>query len=56
MNQHPDYVLNKINGPKDLKKLSFEELSKLPDEMRQLVLEKMPQSAVTSDRILESWK
>lgn len=40
MNQHPDYVLNKINGPKDLKKLSFEELSKLPDEMRQLVLEK----------------
>lgn len=40
MNQHTDYVLNKINGPKDLKKLSFEELSKLPDEMRQLVLEK----------------
>lgn len=23
MNQHPDYVLNKINGPKDLKKLSL---------------------------------
>ena len=55
MNQHPDYVLNKINGPKDLKKLSFEELSKLPDEMRQLVLEK--DAAIGGHvGILGSWK
>lgn len=40
MNMHPDYILNKVDSPADLKSLSFEELSRIPDEMRRLVLEK----------------
>lgn len=40
MNQHPDYLLNKISGPDDLKKLSIPEMEKLAQEIRTLILEK----------------
>lgn len=40
MNQHPDYLLNKISGPDDLKKLSIPEMEKLAKEIRTLILEK----------------
>ena len=40
MNQHPDFLLNSIAEPKDLKNLSLEQLQQLATEMRQLVLEK----------------
>ncbi|QGV04702.1 1-deoxy-D-xylulose-5-phosphate synthase [Lactobacillus acetotolerans] len=40
MNKHPDYLLNKISGPKDLKKLSIPEMEKLAKEIRTLILEK----------------
>lgn len=34
-------VLNKINEPKDLKGLSKEELEKLPEEIREILLKKL---------------
>lgn len=40
MNQHPDFLLNKINGPKDLKKLNFDQMNQLAKEIRTLILEK----------------
>lgn len=40
MNQHPEYLLNTIEEPKDIKKLSLIQLQQLATEMRQLVLEK----------------
>lgn len=40
MNQHPDYLLNKISGPKDLKKLSVPQMEQLADEIRTLIIEK----------------
>lgn len=40
MNQHPDYLLNKINGPEDLKKLDLKQMEKLAEEIRTLILEK----------------
>lgn len=40
MNLHPDYLLNEINEPADLKGLSLDQLKKLATEMRQLVLER----------------
>lgn len=40
MNKHPDYLLNKISGPDDLKKLSIPEMEKLAQEIRTLILEK----------------
>lgn len=40
MNKHPDYLLNKISSPKDLKKLSIPEMEKLAKEIRTLILEK----------------
>lgn len=40
MNQHPDYLLNKIKEPKDLRKLSMEQLNQLAQEIRTLILEK----------------
>jgi len=40
MNKHPNYLLNKISSPKDLKKLSIPEMEKLADEIRTLILEK----------------
>lgn len=40
MNQHPDYLLNKITGPADVKQLTLEEMEQLATEIRQLVVEK----------------
>ena len=40
MNKHPEYLLNKISGPKDLKKLSISEMEELAKEIRTLILEK----------------
>lgn len=40
MNQHPDFILNKINGPQDLKKLNLDQMKKLAQEIRTLILEK----------------
>lgn len=40
MNQHPDFLLNKINGPKDLKKLNLDQMNQLAKEIRTLILEK----------------
>lgn len=34
-------ILNKINEPKDLKKLSKEELEKLSEEIREILLKKL---------------
>ena len=34
-------ILNKINEPKDLKKLSKEELNKLAEEIREILLKKL---------------
>ena len=40
MNQHPDFLLNKINDPKDLKKLNLDQMNQLAKEIRTLILEK----------------
>ena len=40
MNQHPDYILNQINSPKDVKNLTIDDLKKVATEIRQLVVEK----------------
>ncbi|MBD5806209.1 1-deoxy-D-xylulose-5-phosphate synthase [Limosilactobacillus walteri] len=40
MNLHPDYLLNEVNEPSDIKQMSLEELKQLATEMRQLVLER----------------
>jgi 1-deoxy-D-xylulose-5-phosphate synthase len=40
MNKHPEYLLNNISGPKDLKKLSIPEMEELAKEIRTLILEK----------------
>lgn len=40
MNKHPEYLLNKISGPNDLKKLSIPEMEELAKEIRTLILEK----------------
>lgn len=40
MNQHPDFLLNEIHSPKDLKKLNLEQLKQLASEIRTLILEK----------------
>ncbi len=40
MNQHLDYLLNKVTRPADIKAFSMPELKQLASEMRQLVLEK----------------
>ncbi|MCL8205377.1 1-deoxy-D-xylulose-5-phosphate synthase [Ligilactobacillus agilis] len=40
MNQHPDYLLNKVTQPADIRAFSMPELKQLASEMRQLVLEK----------------
>ncbi|MDF7638366.1 1-deoxy-D-xylulose-5-phosphate synthase [Lactobacillus sp. ESL0791] len=40
MNQHPNYLLNKISGPTDLKKLSLTQLQQLAKEIRTLIIEK----------------
>ncbi|WP_305848695.1 1-deoxy-D-xylulose-5-phosphate synthase N-terminal domain-containing protein, partial [Limosilactobacillus gorillae] len=40
MNLHPDYLLNEVNEPEDLKKMTLEQLKQLASEMRTLVLER----------------
>ena len=40
MNKHPEYLLNKISGPQDLKKLSIAQMQQLAQEIRALILEK----------------
>ena len=40
MNLHPDYLLNQIQGPADVKKLSVDQLHQVADEIRHLVVEK----------------
>lgn len=40
MNLHPDYLLNEVDEPSDLKQMSLAELKQLATEMRQLVLER----------------
>ncbi len=40
MNKHPEFLLNKIKSPKDLKNLDLKELEQLASEIRTLILEK----------------
>lgn len=40
MNQHPEFLLNQVNQPQDIKNFTLEQLKQLASEMRQLVLEK----------------
>lgn len=40
MNQHPDFLLNEVNEPADIKSMSLDELKQLATEMRQLILER----------------
>lgn len=40
MNLHPDYLLNEVNEPSDIKDMSLDELKQLATEIRQLVLER----------------
>lgn len=40
MNRHPDYLLNEVNEPADIKGMSLDELKQLVREMRHLVLER----------------
>lgn len=40
MNKHEDFLLNKIAGPKDVKKLSIPEMEKLAQEIRTLIIKK----------------
>lgn len=40
MNLHPEFLLNEVNEPEDIKGLSLEQLQQLASEMRTLVLER----------------
>ena len=40
MNRHPDYLLNEVDEPEDIKGMTLDELKRLASEMRQLVLER----------------
>ncbi|RVU70814.1 1-deoxy-D-xylulose-5-phosphate synthase [Lactobacillus xujianguonis] len=40
MNKHPEYLLNQISGPTDLKKLNLDQMQQLAQEIRTLILEK----------------
>lgn len=40
MNIHPEFLLNKIKNPQDLKKFSLSEMDKLAEEIRTLIIEK----------------
>ena len=56
MNRHPDYLLNRVNEPADIKSMSLEQLKQLATEMRQLVLNEMQQLGVMLAQTLELWK
>lgn len=38
MNRHPDFLLNEVNEPQDIKGMSLDELKQLASEMRQASL------------------
>ena len=40
MNLHPDYLLNEVEEPQDIKHMSLDQLHELADETRQLILER----------------
>lgn len=40
MNRHPDYLLNEVDEPEDIKGMTLDGLNRLANEMRQLVLER----------------
>lgn len=40
MNQHPDFLLNQIRGPQDVKQLDLAQMKQLASEIRTLILEK----------------
>lgn len=40
MNQHPEYLLNKIKSPADIKVLDLEEMKQLSSEIRHLIIKK----------------
>lgn len=40
MNKHPEYLLNQISSPADLKKLDIKQMQQLAEEIRTLILEK----------------
>lgn len=40
MNLHPDYLLNSVEEPEDIRNMSLDQLKELAKEMRQLVLER----------------
>lgn len=40
MNRHPDFLLNQVEEPADIKSMSMEQLKQLADEMRQLIIER----------------
>ena len=40
MNQHPDFLLNEVNEPQDIKSMNLDQLKELAQEMRRLVLER----------------
>ena len=58
MNRHPDYLLNRVNEPADIKSMSLEQLKQLATEMRQLVLERDAAigGGVMLAQTLELWK
>lgn len=44
-------ILDKVNMPNDLKKLSLDEMNVLADEMRELIIKKLTQQVGIWDRI-----
>lgn len=40
MNQHPDFLLNQVHGPQDVKQLDLAQMKQLASEIRTLILEK----------------
>ena len=46
-------ILDKVNSPEDLKKLSIDEMNSLAQEMRELIIKKVNTIGGTSARIWE---
>lgn len=40
MNRHPDFLLNQVEEPSDIKPMSLDQLKQLASEMRQLIIER----------------
>lgn len=47
MNLHPDYLLNEVEEPEDIKQMSLDQLHEIAEEMRHLILERDEKSVVT---------